>query len=82
VIGSAPRCGYAWARGNAAIAETELFAAPQASPALREREAALRALGAEAKGATTLPDRAKLYGRLLASCAGCHKEAKVTLEGR
>lgn len=72
----------AWERGALAVAETELFTAADTSASLREREAAMRALGKEAGAAATLGDRAKFYGRLLASCAGCHDEAKVVLKDR
>jgi cytochrome c553 len=67
----------AWERGADSLAVIQVFG--EANPELiltdemRRRENELRAIGEEAKTTTTLDDRAALYGRLLATCGGCHQ---------
>jgi cytochrome c553 len=74
----------AWERGADSLAMLQIFG--EASPELiltdemRRRENEFRAIGEEAKTATTLDDRAALYGRLLATCGGCHQVIGVTFE--
>jgi cytochrome c553 len=71
----------AWERGAAEIASTRVFADRKSDAKLSEelqlREAALRAIGQEAQEATALDARAAVYGRLLATCGGCHETAGV-----
>lgn len=73
--------GYAWERGAGELAQTRVFAehpmAATIDASLLLREAALRGLGAEAKERTSLSDRAALYGRMLATCGGCHQAVGV-----
>lgn len=72
----------AWKRGAAALAATQVFG--EADPNLTitddlgRREDEFRAIGAEAGTAATLNERAALYGRLLATCGGCHTQVGVT----
>jgi hypothetical protein len=47
---------------------------------LRARDADLRDLGRLAEVMTGLHERALVYGRLLATCADCHREAGVTIK--
>jgi len=72
----------AWRRGAAELAATRVFGEPDTEPTddLRRREQALRDLGAEAMNTTALDARAYLYGRLLGTCADCHRASGVTFE--
>lgn len=74
---------YAWERGAEALVETRVVSTDPSLPlpdgVLVAREAELQALGAEAAAATTLPERAAIYGRSLVTCGGCHKAAGVEL---
>ncbi len=74
----------AWERGAAAMTRAQVFSAGGAdgepSGELRRREEELRALGVQAQSATGLQQRAALYGRLLATCGGCHQAAGVRFE--
>lgn len=73
----------AWERGSAALAETSVFADLESGAmpdeSLLRREAELRSLGEEAKGTKAHADRAKLYGRVLATCGGCHQAMGVEI---
>jgi cytochrome c553 len=75
--------GYAWERGAVELAATRIFAdgdVPDApDDSLLAREAELRGLGKEAIATVSLADRASLYGRMLATCGGCHQAAGVKL---
>jgi len=75
---------YAWDLGAAAVAETRIFVdGPPVgvdAKSLLEREAALRELAAEAKETAALPERAELYGRMLATCGGCHRAIGLLLQ--
>jgi cytochrome c553 len=74
----------AWERGANSLAVVEVFG--EANPdlilseELERRELALREIGEEAKTTTALDERAALYGRLLATCGGCHQRIGVTFE--
>lgn len=74
---------YAWERGTAALAETDIFAESSGTGTVAKdmvaREQALRDLGSEGKTTTTPGDRAALFGRVLATCGGCHQAAGVKL---
>jgi len=74
---------YAWREGAEGLAGTRIFAdgegPGETDPSLLAREATLRGLGEEAKKATSLPDRATLYGRLLVTCGDCHQAVGVKL---
>lgn len=72
----------AWKRGAAALSESGLFAAKGkgVTADLSRREEALRLLGQQAQAATALPERAVVYGRLLATCAGCHQAAGIQVK--
>ncbi len=68
----------AWVRGARGIAASKIFddlGTGDLPARLEELEAELRALGKEAVTATGLPQRTKLYGRLLVGCATCHRAA-------
>lgn len=67
----------AWRRGAQAVAKSAVFP-PDAPPAQLEQEKALRAAGDDAMLATTLSARAQSYGRVLATCAGCHGQGSST----
>jgi cytochrome c553 len=73
----------AWERGSAALAETRVFGGSESSmppdESLLEREAALRSLGEEAMTTKALDARARLYGRLLATCGDCHGAMGIEL---
>jgi cytochrome c553 len=66
----------AWKRGARALATQEVFAGtqPGVDPEreLDRRARELRELGEAAGNARSPAERAALYGRLVASCAGCH----------
>lgn len=73
---------YAWSLGAEAIAETRIFGedtSAGANESLAAREAGLRALGKAATTTASLDARAVLYGRMLATCGGCHQAAGVQL---
>ena len=74
---------YAWERGSEDLAATQIFgngkSIDKPGNALLEREAALRALGEEAKSTTALATRAEVYGRMLVTCGACHQEVGVKL---
>jgi hypothetical protein len=74
---------YAWGRGSTELADARIFgdggSVEEADDSLLQREEALRGLGAEAQATTTLPARAMLYGRILATCGGCHQAVGVEL---
>ena len=72
---------YAWSRGTAALAKSRVFAEGQGTKALLELEQKMRALGEDAKKLTVLADRAKLYGKLLASCGSCHQQMGIEIKG-
>jgi len=76
--------GEAWQRGADALAESRVFEPEDqgsgVSESLLEQEEALRELGRTARETTGLRERARVYGRLLATCGDCHREAGVTLE--
>lgn len=66
----------AWKRGARALATQEVFARTQPGVGrgseLDRRARELRELGEAAGNARSPAERAALYGRLVASCAGCH----------
>ena len=72
----------AWIRGAAAMAKVNVFSQYKGvvSDALRSQEATLRRLGVEAGHTQGLAGRARLYGSMLATCAGCHLSVGVTLK--
>jgi len=74
---------YAWDRGSTELAEARIFgdgrSVDEIDDSLFQREVALRGLGEEARATTGLPARAMLYGRMLATCAGCHQAVGVKL---
>ncbi len=74
---------YAWDRGSRELAKARFFgdgrSVDEADDSLVQREAALRGLGEEAQATTALPARAMLYGRMLATCGGCHRAVGVEL---
>lgn len=74
---------YAWDRGSAELAEARIFgdgrSVDEVDASLLQRELVLRGLGEEAQGTTALPARARLYGRMLATCGGCHQAVGVKL---
>jgi len=74
---------YGWREGAEGLAGTRIFGDAESrgetDPSLLTREATLRGLGEEAKTATSLADRATLYGRLLATCGDCHQAVGVKL---
>lgn len=75
----------AWERGANSLAASQTFA--DANPdliltdELQRRDQALREIGAEAALTTELDERAALYGRLLATCGGCHQLIGVRVDG-
>jgi len=75
----------AWQRGADALATVDVFG--EADPALvvsdelLRRGQRLREIGEQARSATALDERAALYGRLLATCGGCHQLIGVTPPG-
>jgi mono/diheme cytochrome c family protein len=69
---------YAWDEGSKGVAESQIFG-EETGRALLAREATLRGLGEEAKTTISLPDRAMLYARILATCGDCHQAAGVEL---
>ncbi|MBT3344185.1 MAG: hypothetical protein HN712_13275 [Gemmatimonadetes bacterium] len=73
---------YAWGLGAESLATTRIFAANTQvgdEGSLPEMAAALRTLGEEAKVTTSLHARSAIYGRMLATCGGCHQAAGVKL---
>ncbi len=72
----------AWERGAAALAEAQVFGAEgeAVESGLRAREAALQELGRSAQATIGLHERALVYGRLLSTCAECHRAAGVTIQ--
>lgn len=74
----------AWERGADSLAMLQIFgeAMPEMvlTDELRRRERELREIGEEAKTATTLDERAALYGRLVATCGECHQLVGLTFE--
>lgn len=78
--------GYAWDRGAVEVAESRIFghgtSVSEPEETLLGREAALRSLGEEAMTTTSLVARATLYGRMLATCGGCHQAVGVRLPVR
>jgi len=71
----------AWPRGAEALAVIRLFEddGDTVKGSLQAREDELRDMGRKAKATTGLHERAVIYGRLLATCAGCHQEAGVSI---
>lgn len=69
----------AWKRGATALANGRVFSG-EVEEGLRARDADLRDLGRLAEVMTGLHERALVYGRLLATCADCHREAGVTIK--
>jgi cytochrome c553 len=74
----------AWERGAEALASGDVFGdlGPEVilSDALRQRGQALRDLGEAAERADTLDARARVYGRLLATCGDCHRAIGAPFE--
>jgi len=74
---------YAWGRGSDALAETRIFgdaeSRGQTNDVLLASEAELRRLGSAAKTLASLPERANLYGLMLATCGDCHQALDVEL---
>jgi cytochrome c553 len=74
---------YAWSRGAEGLADTRIFGEGESEDEVVQswlaREATLRRLGEEAKSATSGPDRAVLYGLMLATCGDCHQAFDVTI---
>ena len=69
--------GVVWNAGaevlsEAALAPADLAAALEVLAEVTEMENAVHAMGAEATGITGQRERARLYGRFLATCAACH----------
>lgn len=75
----------AWMRGASSLAVSQTFA--EANPELiltdelRLRDQELREIGERAMSTTALDQRAAVYGRLLATCGGCHQLAGVEIDG-
>ena len=73
----------AWDRGSTQLAESRIFSDggsfDEVDDSLVQLEVALRGLGEEARTTTALPARAILYGRMLATCGGCHQAVGVKL---
>jgi len=72
----------AWHRGAATLAASRVFAARtgEVSPALLARETAMKHAGEAALTIAGLHERSAAYGQLLATCAGCHREASVSFD--
>lgn len=74
----------AWERGTGAMAEVQVFGPEAAEAELSEdllrRQQELRALGEEGKTTTSPSERAALYGRILATCGGCHQAIGLSFE--
>lgn len=70
----------AWERGAEALTRGAVFPSDGGAIAeeLRRKEASLRALGDEARKTTGLRERARLYGKMLATCADCHRQVGVS----
>lgn len=71
----------AWQRGAAVLANSSVFTKDggTVSAELLEQQATLRSLGADAMKSGDTAGRAQQYGRLLATCASCHTQARVTV---
>jgi len=76
----------AWERGATALANMRIAGDDIDSfvltDAVQQQEDTLRALGSDAQAATSLADRAAVYGRALATCGGCHQSFAVRFDGR
>jgi cytochrome c553 len=74
----------AWERGATALANMRIAGDDVDSfiltDAVQQQEDALRALGSDAQAATSLDDRAAVYGRALATCGGCHQSFGVRFD--
>lgn len=72
----------AWGRGAEALSDVRVFEKEKekVKSSLLKLEAELRDLGLQAKATTGLHYRAELYGRLLVTCAKCHREAGITIK--
>jgi len=57
---------------EAPLGQDEVFSNATAAASIVKRAEDVHALGAEGGKVTSWPDRAAVYGRLLATCAGCH----------
>lgn len=71
----------AWNRGAAVLADVRVFEDDDSmvDSTLRALETELRDLGRQAQESSGLHERAVIYGRLLVTCAECHKKAGVTI---
>lgn len=71
----------AWPRGAEALADIRLFGEEGKSVkgSLQALEAELREIGRRAKATKGLHKRAVVYGQLLTTCPGCHREADVSI---
>jgi cytochrome c553 len=69
----------AWIRGAKSLAEGKIFG-EGAKATLHARETDLQNLSQQAERITGLDEKALIYGQLLATCAGCHLEANVSIK--
>jgi mono/diheme cytochrome c family protein len=71
----------AWLNGTVTLTRAPLHAPLRdgevVSPAMAEQMEAIRVLAKRARVASSHPDRASIYGELIARCAGCHFVAGV-----
>lgn len=73
---------YSWNLGAQELLETDVFqrAADQRSDSLVEQEALVRGIAQSALDTADLHERAEIYGRLLTTCAACHRQVGVTFD--
>ena len=85
LIGLVEPSSAAWEAGAGAFGQLRLPREDMPSRQLRARaligDARLTGLAAEAAQSVRPPDRARVYGRVLSTCARCHEEHDVRLSG-
>jgi cytochrome c553 len=85
LIGLVEPSSAAWEAGATAFGQLRLPQDAMPNRQLRARaligDARLTGLAAEAGQSVRPPDRARVYGRVLSTCARCHEEHEVTPRG-
>ncbi len=62
-----------WRRGTEVLRDRPFFAGPDAADLPANRIDQIMVISSEAARTTGWDDRAKIYGRFLAACSGCHQ---------
>lgn len=71
-----------WERGTKLLADSKVFPQGAPSPELTALEEAFQTMAKEAQAAEGLKARGLSYGKLLATCASCHQQAKVPFDAK